>query len=244
MHWFLTSWKSQDDPGAGDYVYKLDPARSPQFFLYKSSTPLWRTGPWPWILVTEKTSSDYEAKFVSNQEEISYSYYLDDPSVLTRLMVYSSGLLQQLMWNDGDHQWKELWSAPKYRCDKYGQCGANSICSADNMNRFECTCLPGYEPTSPRDWSLRNGSEGCVRQQPRLSMCRNREGFVKVGRVKIPDSPDASQHDTSMSGEECEKGCLRNCSCMAFITIGRGLVAGHGMVNWWTLQGIQMEGLI
>lgn len=235
MNWFLTSWKSQDDPGDGDYIYKLNPDDSRQFFLYKgsTSTPLWRTGPWPWIIATEKTSSDYEANFVSNQEEVSYSYFLNDPSVITRLVVHNSGLLQQLIWNDGDGQWKELWSAPKYRCDKYGQCGANSICSPDNMNRFECTCLPGYEPKSPRDWSLRNGSEGCVRKQLGLSMCGNGEGFVNVGRVKIPDSPHASdQLDTSMSDEECEKGCLRNCSCTAFLSLNIDR-KGIGCWTWY-----------
>ena len=243
MHWFLTSWKSQDDPGAGDYVYKLDPDHSPQFFLYKGSNALWRTSLWPWISsAAEVTSSDVKTNFVYNQDEISYSYFLDEPSVITRIVVDSSGMFQLLRWNDGDHQWKELWSAPRYRCDKYGQCGKNSICSAedDYSSRFECSCLPGYEPKSSRDWYLRNGSEGCVRKQLGLSMCRNREGFLKVGRVKIPDSPDAVQLDRSMSGAECETGCLRNCSCTAFVSLN---VDGKG-IGCWTWYGdlVDIEG--
>ncbi|XP_059436899.1 G-type lectin S-receptor-like serine/threonine-protein kinase RKS1 [Corylus avellana] len=244
MHWFLTSWKSQDDPGAGDYVYRLDPARSPEFFLYKGSTPLWRTGPWPWpSSAAETTSYDFKINFVYNQDEISYSYLFDDPSVLiTRLVVDSSGLFRQLMWIDGYHQWKELWSAPRYQCDKYGHCGKNSICSAvdDFSDRFECSCLPGCEPKSSRDWHLRNGSEGCVRKQLGLSMCRNGEGFVNVGPVKTPDSPDAAQLDRSMSGAECQTGCLRNCSCTAFMSLN---VDGKG-IGCWTWYGdlVDIEG--
>nr|POE93097.1 g-type lectin s-receptor-like serine/threonine-protein kinase rks1 [Quercus suber] len=79
---FLTSWKSQDDSGTGDYFYKMKPTGSPQVSLYK-----------------------------------------------------------------------------------------------------------GYEPKSPRDWYLRDGSEGCVRKQ---SMCGNGEGFVKVKRLKLPDSFNAT----------------------------------------------------
>lgn len=37
---FLTSWKSPDDPGTGEYSNKLVPGGSPQFFLYKNSTPI------------------------------------------------------------------------------------------------------------------------------------------------------------------------------------------------------------
>uniref|UniRef100_A0A2N9G0H4 Integrase catalytic domain-containing protein n=1 Tax=Fagus sylvatica TaxID=28930 RepID=A0A2N9G0H4_FAGSY len=32
---FLTSWKSQDDPGTGDCMYKMNPSGNPQVFLYK-----------------------------------------------------------------------------------------------------------------------------------------------------------------------------------------------------------------
>ncbi|KAE7995517.1 hypothetical protein FH972_000301 [Carpinus fangiana] len=176
--------------------------------------PLWRSGPWPWISPAAETgSTDIKTNFVYNQDEMSFSYFLDDPSIIRRLAVNSSGLYQRLMWNGGDHQWKELWSTPRYRCDKYGHCG--------------------YEPKSPRDWSLRNGSVGCVRKQLGLSMCRNGEGFVNVGRVKTPDSPDAYLLDRSISGAEGEAGCLRNCSCTAFMSLN---VDGKG-IGCWTWYG-------
>ncbi|KAB1199616.1 S-locus-specific glycoprotein S6 [Morella rubra] len=42
----LTSWKSEDDPGTGNWLYKIDTNGSPQFFLYEGSVPRWRSGPW------------------------------------------------------------------------------------------------------------------------------------------------------------------------------------------------------
>ena len=64
-------------------------------------------------------------------------------------------------------------------------------------------CLPGYEPKSPRDWHLRDGSEGCVRKNSGLSMCKNGEGIVKLEHLKLPDSSiDAALIGTSMSSSE------------------------------------------
>ncbi|XP_050288861.1 G-type lectin S-receptor-like serine/threonine-protein kinase RKS1 isoform X1 [Quercus robur] len=221
---FLTSWKSQDDPGTGDYIYKMNPTGSPQLVLYKGSTLYWRSGPWPWHTSSSAAtaSSGFKYYSVNNEDELSYTYFFDDPSIISRLVVDISGLLQHLMWNDGDLQWKEFWSTPKYRCDNYRHCGAYGKCgpeSADSFNRFECTCLPGYEPKSPKNWYHRDGSEGCVRKQLGLSMCGNGEGFVKVELLKGPDSFNAVWMDMSMSSSECEQACLRNCSCTAFLSI-------------------------
>ncbi|KAI4296552.1 hypothetical protein L6164_036501 [Bauhinia variegata] len=43
---FLTSWKSPNDPGTGNFTYRIDPSGVPQFFLYKNEAPLWRVGSW------------------------------------------------------------------------------------------------------------------------------------------------------------------------------------------------------
>ncbi|KAL4625384.1 hypothetical protein ACB092_05G021900 [Castanea dentata] len=226
---FLTSWKSKDDPGTGNYSYKMNLNCSPQVFLYNGSTPYWRSPLWPWNNV-----SGQKLFFVNNQDEISVNYIDDDPSIMTRVVLDNTGLLQKLMWDDGVHQWKEQWSTPKYRCDKYGQCGSYSKCNPDNVNKFECMCLPGYEPKSPRDWYLRDGSEGCVRKNSGLSMCKNGEGFVKLERLTIPDSSlDATWIGMSMSSSECEQACLMNCSCTAFTSMnidgkGTGCLAWYG----------------
>ncbi|XVE67272.1 hypothetical protein DITRI_Ditri08aG0147300 [Diplodiscus trichospermus] len=42
----LTSWKSPDDPGIGNYSLRINPSGFPQFYLYKGSSPWWRAGSW------------------------------------------------------------------------------------------------------------------------------------------------------------------------------------------------------
>ncbi|XP_040987242.1 G-type lectin S-receptor-like serine/threonine-protein kinase At1g11410 isoform X3 [Juglans microcarpa x Juglans regia] len=218
---FLTSWKSRADPGTGDCIFKLNLTEAPQFFLYKGSIPYWRTGPWPWR--SSAIKSDFKINYTNNGDEIAYKYFFDDSTIITRLVVDNSGLLHHFVWNDGEHRWKAFWSAPIYRCEKYGQCGAYSICNPEDIV-LQCSCLPGYDPKSPRQWYLREGSElGCVRKKLGLSMCGNGEGFVKMERVKAPFSPVAGQMYLSMMGyEACKQACLRNCSCTAFTSLNDG----------------------
>ncbi|VVA34783.1 PREDICTED: G-type lectin S-receptor [Prunus dulcis] len=115
FEWVLTSWKSQNDPGTGNYSLRLfsNQTATPQYFLYKGVSKYWRIDPGPW------------PDFVSSNEEMYFLFVTDNTSVI-RWVLTDYGLNQQLRWSDAVNQWEELWAAPKYRCDQYGQCGANS----------------------------------------------------------------------------------------------------------------------
>ncbi|XP_070678945.1 G-type lectin S-receptor-like serine/threonine-protein kinase RKS1 isoform X5 [Malus domestica] len=208
IEWVLTSWKSQDDPGTGEYTERLysNQTATPQFFtFYKGLTPYWRAG------------TVDPRNFVSNQDEMYFFFKNDSTSI--RSVLKDSGSLQILEWSNANREWKELWSAPKYRCDLYGECGANSKCSPDNFNFFGCECLPGYEPKSVNDWKMRNGSDGCVSKRVAVSKCRNGEGFMKVAQVKDPDTTKAARLEKGISVKECKQVCLSNCSCTAYMVI-------------------------
>ncbi|XP_050221604.1 G-type lectin S-receptor-like serine/threonine-protein kinase RKS1 isoform X2 [Mercurialis annua] len=226
---FLTSWKSKDDPATGDWLYKLDPTGCPQLFLrYKDLTRYWRSSPWPWNYELVPGSLVIS---VYNQDEIYHSFLLDgdDRFALSRVVVNTSGLLQLFTWDRSSFQWRESRSMPRY---KYGHCGANSLVTNNNIDNFECICLPGYQPKSLQQWNLRYGSAGCIRKIPETSMCRNGEGFVKVRKVKLPDTSIAALLNRNLSGSECEPVCLRNCSCKAFASLdidGKGV----GCLSWY-----------
>ncbi|KAB2637489.1 hypothetical protein D8674_028023 [Pyrus ussuriensis x Pyrus communis] len=208
LEWKLTSWNSKNDPGTGGYSMRMvyNSTATPLFVLFKGLSKYWRSDPGPW------------PNFVSNDEEM-YSYFTpSENGSVARAVLSDYGLYQHLKWSDADDQWEETFAVPKYRCDKYGQCGANSICSPDNVNLFECECLPGYEPKSVNDWNQRNGSDGCVSMRIGGLKCGNGDGFVTVQRVKDPDASNA-QLVKSMSAKECEQACLNNCSCTAYMSI-------------------------
>ncbi|XP_059660717.1 G-type lectin S-receptor-like serine/threonine-protein kinase At1g11410 isoform X2 [Cornus florida] len=229
---FLAAWKSPNDPGTGECSFKMNLNGFPQFFLYKGSVRLWRTGPWNglrWTGVPEMTPNFiFNISYIDNQDEVSVMYSIRNASIFSRLMVNESGTVERLTWHEGDRKWVGFWSAPKDRCDDYDFCGAYGDCYPHDAGDFECTCLPGFEPKLPRDWYLRDGSGGCVRKR---DACGNGEGFVKLTRTKIPNTSGA-RVNMSLNLKACEELCLKNCSCSGYTSAdirgGTGCVTWHG----------------
>ncbi|KAL2932286.1 hypothetical protein RDABS01_037696 [Bienertia sinuspersici] len=118
------------------------------------------------------------------------------------------GTVQRRTWHENSKSWVQFWSAPKDDCDQ-------------------------YKPKSPRDWFLRDGSQGCVREENR-SMCNNKEGFLKLASVKLPDTSKAWVNK-SMTVKECEKECLKNCTCIGYTSAddsgkGSGCISLYGQL--------------
>ncbi|KAG5234842.1 G-type lectin S-receptor serine/threonine-protein kinase [Salix suchowensis] len=226
---FLTSWRSADDPGTGDFSARINPNGIPQFFLYNGKKPISRSLPWPW----RGQIGLYNRTFVDDQDEIYFLYTVNDDSYLLRIIADHSGLAKALTWRQSDGQWKDYWKTPLFQCDYYGYCGAYSTCEAANLNEFICACLPGFEPKYPEQWSARDGSGGCVRKrQQTSSVCDHGEGFVKIENYCLPDTSNAAWIDKSRSHADCELECKRNCSCSAYSIIG---IPGKGdaCLTWY-----------
>ncbi|XP_048438350.1 LOW QUALITY PROTEIN: G-type lectin S-receptor-like serine/threonine-protein kinase At1g11410 [Pyrus x bretschneideri] len=234
---FLTSWKSQDDPGMGNCSYRIEPTESPQGFLYMGQTPLWRSGPWTgerWSGVPQMENKIFfNVTFVNDQDEVSIMYSTVYESIIVKMVIDESGNIERSAWQGEVHKWAKHWSAPDGQCDFYGKCGPNSICDPypKFADKFECNCLPGFEPKLQHEWYLRDWSGGCVRQEG-SSVCQNGEGFVKLERLKLPNTSTA-RVNMSRSREACKEECLRNCSCTAYANAderqgGSGCITWHG----------------
>ncbi|KAF3457329.1 hypothetical protein FNV43_RR01986 [Rhamnella rubrinervis] len=220
LNWFLTSWKSEDDPRIGNYTLRIDPAGSPQMFLYRGQVPLFRLGHWNGMRLSGFLvfTSDpvYYDSFVNNDKEISIMWNMYNISILSRIVVDESGLVQRYVWYQQENGWQQFLSEPSEPCDEYGHCGAFGLCDPNNTTFFECACLPGFEPKSPSEWNFRDGTHGCVRK---------------------PGSLICSKVINGLSLEACEKECLRSCNCTAYASAnisegGSGCLAWHGdLVN-------------
>ncbi|XP_009369833.2 LOW QUALITY PROTEIN: G-type lectin S-receptor-like serine/threonine-protein kinase At1g11410 [Pyrus x bretschneideri] len=232
---FLTCWNSDNDPGTGNVSLRMDPNGSPQLILYKDDAKWWRSGQWNGIqwggIPAVQRNVVFKINFVNNQDEIAVQWTVLDPSIHSVITIDGSGTLNQLSWQDQQHQWVSLWSAPLDSCDSYGKCGQFGNCNPYTNSGFNCTCYPGYEPTSPQDWDLRDGTDGCKRPQGSPSMCRNGEGFVKLENVKVPDT-SSIKLENNLSLEACKEECLNNCSCLAYASadVRNG---GTGCMTWY-----------
>ncbi|XP_048638119.1 G-type lectin S-receptor-like serine/threonine-protein kinase RKS1 isoform X2 [Brassica napus] len=233
----LTSWRSPNDPGSGNRTLRMDRRGFPELILHKGTIQWWRTGPWTglrWSGVPEMNRGYiFNNSFVNNQDEVSFTYGVTDASVITRLKVNERGTIQRFTWIARDNRWNEFWSVPKEECDYYAHCGVNGFCDPISSETFECTCLPGFEPKITRHWFLRDYTGGCSRKN-KTSLCREKDGFVKLTHAKIPDTENASV-DMSVTLKECKQKCLGNCSCVGYASAyhdgeggERGCLTWHG----------------
>ncbi|KAK6932429.1 Serine-threonine/tyrosine-protein kinase, catalytic domain, partial [Dillenia turbinata] len=228
----LTSWKSADDPGTGEYSLSLNLDGLPELYLYKNLTRLWRSGPWDgqrWSCEPVGTSNSiFKEGVVNNEDEVYYTWQLFNSSIFSRLMVDLTGHIPRSIWHDTDQEWLQFWPEPQASCDNYMQCGSYGLCNLVNGGNFECTCLPGFEPKSTRDWDLRDGSGGCVRKRAGNGTCGNGAGFLRVAQVKLPDTSMA-RVESNISLKACEQTCLKNCSCVAYSSV----YGERGCITWY-----------
>ncbi|KAK9133682.1 hypothetical protein Scep_013210 [Stephania cephalantha] len=229
----LRSWKSSDDPSNGDFVYEMDRRGFPELVFRKGSVNLYRTGPWTGIQFSGtpelKNNPVFEPIFVHTDEEVYYSFR-STGSVVSILRLDPSGSLNRIAWNDRILQWVVMLSVMKDQCNEYGLCGVHGVCNIDDT--VPCKCLKGFVPTSPQNWSRVDWSDGCRR---RTSLnCSNGvgdDGFQKLSFAKVPDTTFAWVN-MSMSLNECQMKCFKNCSCTAFANADvRG--SGSGCVLWF-----------
>lgn len=226
---YIRSWKSPDDPSSGDYAFKLNHFGFPEIFLWRGNVRIYRSGPWigpRFSGVPEMKPSDIMSfDFETNSDEVYYKFMLQDESILSRLVVNSTGFLQRFTWVESGQVWNPYWYAPKDQCDEFRECGTWGIC--DTNASPVCKCLPGFQPKNPQAWALRDGSDGCIRKS--LLEC-NSDGFLALKNMKLPESQSTLVFP-AMNLAECAAACQRNCSCNGFanrLIVG----SGSGCVMW------------
>ncbi|XP_015384820.1 G-type lectin S-receptor-like serine/threonine-protein kinase At4g27290 isoform X1 [Citrus sinensis] len=224
----ITSWKSSDDPSPGDFIWKIERQFYPELVMWKGSRKFYRTGPWNGLIFSASSlrlNPIFKYRFVFNEDELYYTFYLTDKAVISRtVMNQTVSLRQRFIWRKANQSWELYSNLPKDQCDTYGLCGAYGICIISQSPI--CQCLEGFHSKSGGyvDWS-----QGCVRNKP-LNYSR-KDGFIKFSELKLPDST-SSWVSKSMNLKECREKCLENSSCMAYTNsdITRG---GSGCVMWF-----------
>jgi hypothetical protein len=228
----ITAWRSPSDPSPGDVTFKLVIGGLPQFFLLRGSTRVYTSGPWNGDILTGVPYLKAQAftfKVVYSPDETYYSYFIREPSLLSRLVVDGAATqLKRFSLNNG--AWNSFWYYPTDQCDYYAKCGPFGYCDTDRSP--PCSCLPGFVPRSPDQWSQREWSGGCVRST-NLSCDGGGggDGFWVVNRMKLPQATDATVY-AGMTLDQCRQACLGNCSCGAYAAANNSGGVGVGCVIW------------
>ncbi|XP_057513060.1 G-type lectin S-receptor-like serine/threonine-protein kinase At1g61370 isoform X2 [Actinidia eriantha] len=216
----MWSWKAEDDPSPGIFVVRMTSEKLHQVFIWKSSIPYWRSGPWNGL------------RFVGMPDNHDYfTFMLLNASYVRILTLTPNGALQFVEWDEGMKNWNTVKDALVSACDVYGACGTFGVC---NKNESPiCRCLKGFEPKSYKEWGIGNWTSGCVRRTELL--CDKRignlssgngkiDGFWKFRGIKLPDHSLYVLLDDSV---QCKLWCLNNCSCLAYAYIN-----GIGCTTW------------
>ncbi|KAK9089556.1 hypothetical protein Scep_028638 [Stephania cephalantha] len=177
--WSLTSWTSPDGPSAGEFTCSMNLTGSPELVIKKASQKIWQSGPWtgegfnglPGMVTNPVTNYN----LVNDANEIYYVFGVYNASVLSNLVSYPDDI-----------------------CDNYGKCGAFGSC--DPSNAQICSCAPGFEPISPKDWNIADGSKGCTRKRELL--CSKGDWFLKLAKMRLPDTSNY-RVDVSLGSKEC-----------------------------------------
>ncbi|XP_060200284.1 G-type lectin S-receptor-like serine/threonine-protein kinase At4g27290 [Lycium barbarum] len=228
----LSSWKNSDDPSPGELSDGIELHEFRESVVWKGSEKYFRGGPWNGEQFSGapdlKVNSVYDYNFISNEDEVYYTYQLKNKSVFSRLILNdSTSSRQRYVWAESSRAWNLYSLVPYDYCDTYGLCGANSVCIITDSPR--CQCLEGFKPKSLNSWNSMDWLEGCILSKP--FSCESKDVFVKFSELKLPDTTKSWVSGT-MNLQECREACLKNCSCMAYSNLDiRG--QGSGCALWF-----------
>ncbi|MBA0569530.1 hypothetical protein Golob_003251 [Gossypium lobatum] len=232
------SWKSSNDPSLGNFTMGVDPNGGPQIIIWdRNMGRRWRSGQWNSVIFTGIPNMSDIASFLygfklSQPDENRTQYFTYDPSNpsdLLRFRLTWDGREQQSRWDDDRKMWTIMQTQPDpvNICDLYNHCGNHATC--DNFEAVKCSCLDGFRPKSPDQWSKGNWSGGCERrvelQCQRTNGSAGEDGFKGLKHVKLPDSSNLLLSAGNI--DACETSCLGNCSCTAY-----AFISGIGCMTW------------
>ncbi|WMV48846.1 hypothetical protein MTR67_042231 [Solanum verrucosum] len=214
----------------------------PQAVIWKASKKYFCSGPWNGERFSGapalRVNPVYNYSFISNKDEVYYTYQLKKKSVISRLVLNdTSSSRQRYVWVEADQAWKLYASVPRDYCDTYDLCGTNGVCVISDSP--VCQCLEGFEPKSPDSWNLMDWSEGCILSKP--FSCQNKEVFFEFSELKLPNTTKSWVTGT-MNLQECREACFKNCSRMAYSNSDvRGQGSGcvlwfHDLLDIWQVQ--------
>jgi len=221
----LVSWKNAGDPAPGMFTFGIDPNGSSQYFTkWNRTVTFWGTGEWKdgvFANVPELISHDkYDFQFVSDANASYFNYSLQDPTVISRLVLDVSGQVRQMMWAPSAGEWVIIFTEPHRLCDVYAVCGAFGVCNG--KSEPYCSCPAGFRPSSAGDWELGDHSHGCRRNNPAhcdggTNSSVHGDDFLLAPGVSLPRNSSSSQ---ASSARDCKLACMRSCNCTAYSYYG------------------------
>ncbi|OWM90976.1 hypothetical protein CDL15_Pgr023309 [Punica granatum] len=201
----LTSWKKEDDPARGFYVFQLDPDVRHHYMIKNQSSPYWKSATYrtyssDWFLVVTDLLSNSTGSSPERSKYYPKNYSRIRDWRNTRVTLTFDGKVQLLKQDPGKDQWDPKWSEPD-RCGVLDVCGNFASCNKENIS--PCRCLPGFEPKTSYDSP--QGLE-CGSTTP------YGDHFLDLMMMKAGNPDD----EVAKNASECMEHCRTTPKCRAF----------------------------
>jgi hypothetical protein len=229
----LTAWNNWDDPSSGQITYGVIRSDIPETRIQNGSSVLYRSGPYNGLHLGAAQKLKHVPLFILNfkTDEYYFTYQPRNQSLLSRFVINQTvSTLQILTWTEGNQTWMVHSHIPRDECDDYNRCSSFGICGMMSKSSM-CECLSGFTPKSPRNWNVKDWSQGCVRSENWSCREKNKDGFIKFQNMKVPDTK-ISWTNRSMTLEKCKTKCWENCSCTAYAN-SNIIEDGSGCILWF-----------
>ena len=212
----LTAWKSPDDPSPGELSWGIELHNYPEIVMKKGSKKVFRSGPWNGNFFSGmpelQATPLYNFTFVSNKDEVYFTFDMIQNSVITRAVLNQSQY-ERYMWAKEQNEWSMFLNLPKDKCDNYNLCGPYGNCIMGEAP--VCQCVEGFKAKSLETWNPEEWYKGCERSTQLSCQDKDKIEFVQFSGLKMPDTTHSLLNE-SMSLNECWVKCLNNCTCMAY----------------------------
>ncbi|XP_073277899.1 G-type lectin S-receptor-like serine/threonine-protein kinase At4g03230 isoform X1 [Primulina huaijiensis] len=222
----LTSWISPSDPATGLYSFLQD---QNVYSIKKISTDYYWKSHDAGSLNIYNDVPNYVDQMLGGLDQTNGQLLADRTTYIrynfskhavynnvTRVLMNSSGLIQYFEGDDYGG-WSLRWSEPNDRCKVYEPCGNSANC--DSKSQPICQCLPGFKPQFKEDWDLGRYSGGCVKEES--ISCQEDADIMKQFLnlpVKKVESTNAQRFDIAGKNTTCERECLSDCKCRAYLS--------------------------
>ncbi|VAI08241.1 unnamed protein product [Triticum turgidum subsp. durum] len=224
VHSFLTSWTDAENPAPGAFTMEIDARGQPKFDLFSDAgggehRQYWTTGLWDgeiFVNVPEMRSGYFAGFPYARNGTVNFFSYHDRIPMMGagNFMLDVNGQMRRRQWSDMAGKWILFCSEPHDACDVYGSCGPFGLCS--NTTSPACQCPAGFEPRSEQEWKLQNTASGCERRT--LLDCTKDRFMQLPNPVQLPNG---SSEAAGVRGDrDCERTCLKDCSCTAYVYDG------------------------
>ncbi|XP_037420051.1 G-type lectin S-receptor-like serine/threonine-protein kinase At2g19130 [Triticum dicoccoides] len=224
VHSFLTSWTDAENPAPGAFTMEIDARGQPKFDLFSDAggaehRQYWTTGLWDgeiFVNVPEMRSGYFAGFPYARNGTVNFFSYHDRIPMMGagNFMLDVNGQMRRRQWSDMAGKWILFCSEPHDACDVHGSCGPFGLCS--NTTSPACQCPAGFVPRSEQEWKLQNTASGCERRT--LLDCTKDRFMQLPNPVQLPNG---SSEAAGVRGDrDCERTCLKDCSCTAYVYDG------------------------